>query len=202
VSDSPDFQELYRRLLDTSRKAFTSIQQQHVGENFYAFALFHEPLWGYIFPTSNSEEGLIRKAQEYQLDKYHLGYSKRSIEDLSKTLRWNPGDWAYHVPNEDDFAPVNNWLTQYDIYWRYKDDEARWDQMNAEMIVMCRNVLKTLDNEGLFGTDATRMKITLNIMMGDQDNSWIEHVRLLNPEVVYRRWVSEVQSGFDISTIS
>jgi hypothetical protein len=96
MSDLPDFDQFQSLLLDATRSAFTVVQQEHSKESFYAFSLFHEPLWGYVIPSSNTEEGLIRRAEHYKLDIYKHGYAKQSTEELAQSLRWNPADWAYH----------------------------------------------------------------------------------------------------------
>src|SRR5258708_18149202 len=127
MSDILDFQEFHYLLLEASHSAFVSIQELHANESFYAFSLFHEPLWAYILPTSNTEEGLIRMAHVY---KYTLGYTQESIQELSRRLRWMSGDWAYHCACERYFDPVNNWLTQNNVYWRYEDDQTKWHEMN------------------------------------------------------------------------
>jgi hypothetical protein len=196
MSDSPDVQELYQLLLDASRAAFGSVIHQHPDETFYAFSLFHEPLWAYIYPTANTEEGLIRVAQIYKRDEDNMGYAQRSIEELARQLRWNPADWAYHDIDTKYFDAVSDWLTHHDIYWRYKEDEAKWDEMNDRIIAICRMVMNSLDEEGLFGTALARAKITLNIMMGDQDRSWLEHARLLNLQAVYVHWLEELKMSY------
>jgi hypothetical protein len=179
--------------LEASRAAFTAVQQIHAGESFYAFGLFHDPLWADIIPASNSEEGLIRRAEEYRLDKYNLGYAQKSIEQLTRELRWSTGDWTYLDVQNGFFNPVNDWLREKEVYWMYKDDDAFRGQLNTNMISSCQTVLKTLDAAGLFGTGAAREQVVLNILMGDQDPSWYTYARILNPPAVYDRWVSEVE---------
>ena len=80
MSESLDFREFHQLLLKAARVAFTTIQKQHADETFYGFGLYHEPLWGYIVPTSNTEEGLIQVANKYKLDEYGLGYAQWAIE--------------------------------------------------------------------------------------------------------------------------
>jgi hypothetical protein len=186
-----NYAEIHALLLDASRKTFISVQQQHPHETFYAFGLFHEPLWAYIVPTCNTEEGLIRQAHRYQHDEHNLGYATRTINDLRHLLRWSTADWVYHRDlYRDHFEPVFEWLREYDPYDLGEDEWLDDAQMNA----VCRSVLHTLDLEGVFGEGEDRERIVLNVLMGDQDNSWVEHARLLNSPAVYQRWVEDIES--------
>jgi hypothetical protein len=189
---APDFDELRDLLYQAAKKTFGAVQDQKPTERFYAFGLYHEPLWGYIIATCNTEEGLTRRAEEYKLDKYNLGYSKQPIEELRRDLRWNPADWDYHDTGNEEFRPVNDWLLEHNIYSLYQDDWTAHDQMNTELIAICRGVLHKLDDEKVFGDGEAREDIVLNIMMGDQDRSWIEHAKVLNPPSIYERWINEL----------
>ncbi len=187
----PEFQTL---LLNEARKAFVDIQQAHPDETFYAFSLFHAPLWEYIIPTSNSEEGLLREAAEYKLDKYNLSYKKWKIPQLARSLRWSPADWAYHYLPVGCFEEVNEWLVKSAIYDKFEDESV-----NDRMLSLCRSVMKTLDSEGIFGAGKTRDQVVLNIMMGDQDSSWYGHAQALNSPAVYERWKREVRQMYTVS---
>lgn len=193
MAEELDYQEFHSLLLHATRAAFVSIQQAHPAEKFYGFGLFHEPLWGYIVPVANSEEGLVRRAQEYKRDRHNLGYAAADLDNLAWQLRWNPGDWAYFNEQPRLFEPVNGWLEEHNVYDFYEDDDAKHDELDEKMIGICRSVLVALDQEGIFGTGQRRDQVVLNIMMGDQDRSWFEHARLLNPPAVYERWVSELE---------
>src|SRR5690242_11054054 len=101
-----DFDHFQTLLLDASRAAFKEVQAAHPDETFYGFGLFHEPLFGYIVPTANPEEGLIRRAEYYKEDHWNLGYARQSIDALSVILRWSPADWAYHLAGKEHFDSV------------------------------------------------------------------------------------------------
>jgi hypothetical protein len=187
-----DFNRLKTLLLAATRQAFTTVQAQHPDEQFYGFGLFHAPLWHYICPTCNTEEGLTRTAEKYQL-KYPQYYEQQTIESLKQDVRWSPADWFYHLAGKEFFEPVNAWLLKHDIYNASSEPWEAWvEAIRLPMYALCRDVLRTLDKERLFGDTDTRQRIVLNIMMGDQDNSWLEHARLLNPPEVYARWLSEI----------
>ncbi len=187
MADKLNFTEFQSILLTEARRAFVDIQKAHPDETFYAFSLFHAPLWEYIIPTSNSEEGLFRAATEIKQTYTQLN-SQRSIEQIADSLRWSPADWAYHYLPVGCFEEVNEWLIKSAIYNKFEDES-----INNHMLLLCRNVMKTLDSEGIFGTGGKREQVVLNIMMGDQDSSWYGHAQTLNPSAVYERWEREIK---------
>lgn len=88
--ETHEFEQLYTALLTASRAAFSEVQAQHPDEQFYAFGLYHEPLWGYIVPTCNTEKGLTRQAQHYRNS--YESYNQRTVDELRHQLRWSPCD--------------------------------------------------------------------------------------------------------------
>jgi hypothetical protein len=129
---------------------------------------------------------------EYKLDKHHLGYAQRSIEELAAQLRWSPCDWAYHLAGDEFFQPVQKWLDDSDIYWKYDDDDVKHDEMSDRLYAICEDVLKTLDGEGLFGVGGVRERVVLNILMGDEDGHYLVYGQALNPPATFRRFLSEL----------
>ncbi len=189
-----DLHQLEVLLLEAARSAFTNIQQQHPDEHFYAFSLIHEPLWEGIYLASNTEEALLRCAERYH---QYPDYLHMSVVELVTQLRWSSGDWEYIDATNTYFAEVNDWLIKHLLRkWIYEShNEEVEDKRDASVIEVCRNTLRQLDAEGIFGIGEAREKVTLNIMMGDQDRSWLEHGRLLNPPAVYERWLQELKAA-------
>ena len=66
MTGAVNLDEFAELLLPAARSAFTAIQHQHPDEHFYAFSLFHEPLWEGIMPAANTEEALARRAKPYR----------------------------------------------------------------------------------------------------------------------------------------
>jgi uncharacterized protein DUF4303 len=194
TSEQIDYEELYDLLLRATRTAFTQVQVDHTDEQFYGFGLYHEPLWGYIVPTANTQEGLQLRAEYYREDRHNLGYARRSLSELASLLRWSPCDWKYHLEGQELFEPVNRWLQDRDFMYQHLDDDAALDTFDGHMVDICRRVLTTLDAEGVFGVGNARTRLVLNIMMGDQDGTWLEHAQALNPPDVYKRWLTEIDA--------
>jgi hypothetical protein len=184
-------------LTTASRAVFTRMQSEHADERFYGFGFYHEPMWVWVLPTMHSEQALSRRAAHYQTLPY---YTHKTAEQLHTQLRWSSGDWwEYLTIDYPEFAPVTDWLHQhYDLFERARD--ADWERYKAEystpMIELCRTVLRLLDAEGVFTRNQPRDHVVLNIMMGDQDNSWYDHAQALNPPSIYRRWAAEVEARY------
>ncbi|MBI1258331.1 MAG: DUF4303 domain-containing protein [Chloroflexi bacterium] len=188
MTDSIDLHELEILLLEASRTAFIDVQQKHPDEHFYAFSLIHEPLWEGIYLASNTEEALLRCAERYQQMPYH---AHKSLAELVMQLRWPSGDWEYIEPTHPAFKAVDDWLLMH-ILREWIDefnDEEIWDARYDEVIEICRSVLRQLDSEGIFGVGDAREQVTIHIMMGDQDRSWLEYARQLNPPAAFQRWI-------------
>lgn len=201
-----NFDQFHGILLEASRNAFTNVQELHPDEHFYGFSLYHEPLWGYVIATANTEEGLTRAAEAYRDFRRSRGKAEKSIEELRLMLRWNSGDWEYHNTGPDFFEHANQWLLEQDLHntWEREqqgkfDEEENWaiylEQIDSKMIGICRQVLATCDREGVFSIVSDRDNVVVNIVMGDQDRSWIEHARILNPPEVYERWLDELKAA-------
>jgi Domain of unknown function (DUF4303) len=194
MPDEINLHELETLLLPATRAAFIAVQQQHPDEHFYAFSLFHEPLWEGVMPAANTEEALARRAEVYH---NFASYTQETPDQLKTILRWSAGDWEYLDSSNLHFAPVNDWLLK-NVLWEWLgdlDDKSTWEQRYASVLEICRSTLKQLDVEGIFGVGAARETVTLNIMLGDQDRSWIEHARLLNPPAVYQRWLHQLRDA-------
>lgn len=83
----PDLVEL---LVAESAAAFAQVQAQHPDEHFYGFGFVSAALFVYLIPVANSEEGLLRQAQqEAKL------YPTRPLEESLREMRWRPYGWAY-----------------------------------------------------------------------------------------------------------
>lgn len=173
------------------------MMDEHPDETFYGFGIYHEPLWGYIFPAGNSEEGLARATKQYQT---HPGYSDKSASEISKVLRWNTPDWDYLPVHHEAFRPVESWLRDNRIYAligtlidELHDRETK--KLHFAFISICQAVLLTLSAEGLFGVGKAREQCVINILMGDQDTSWVQYAQILNPPLVFERWFAEVKEA-------
>ena len=178
-----NYAEFRERLYKSAKAALLSVQANHADETFYAFGLYHSPLWEYIVPSANSEQVLTYRTSSF-------------TGNVDVSNRWRPCDWAYHREGQEYFDSVNQWLTDSEIY--DIDDDDLLDAADDEITGICLEVLSTLDKEQVFGHGEKRERVVINIMMGDQDDTWIDYARLLNSASTFNRWMHEVMyDGFN-----
>jgi uncharacterized protein DUF4303 len=179
-----DKQALYQVLKQATRQAFEDLCRNHVGEHFYAFALYSNDIGQYLYPTANTEEAL----RQY--------YGRRVDPEWEPQLRWfYPGDWRYCQEGADHFLPVNGMLDQFDPYSGSVSDEEVTAHAQA-VFDTCEQVLRDLDTEELFGSGTDRERIVINYLYLDSsEQRWLATAKRVNPESVWRRYEAELQMG-------
>jgi hypothetical protein len=181
-----DFNELYMLLLAASRHAFRSAQESHPDETFYAFGLYYSKAAKFVYATCSSEEAHLRKR--------NLTEDERERQTLAWFYqRWNPRKWPYFMIEHDHFNSASGWISRV---WRsarlFPDTLVIWDNINYQLERICMKVLKTLDEEGMFGEGAARENVLLTYRVEEDVLLWerdeYERVCLLNPASTYLRW--------------
>jgi hypothetical protein len=175
-----DLEKLRYAVVEASAEAFRLIQRNHVGERFYAFALYTVPLGDSLHPTANTEESLTRLAKRM------VEPSPESHKDLGaeeRELRWAASEWEY-FEGEPYFSEVHKLLTQI----APSVEEAHL------LHATYRKALKELDRRGIFGTGADRDRIVINLFWGDRDDSqFLEWARELNPKPAFERYRKDIE---------
>ncbi|MEW6304747.1 MAG: DUF4303 domain-containing protein [Verrucomicrobiota bacterium] len=176
----PSTAALQSAIAEAARKVFTELRAAHAKETFYAFALYTNTEASSISATANTEEGLIRRAREYE------AREKRGLQEHARTLRWNPADWAYHCAGEEHFEEAQDIL---DARPGDLDDDDDNDKEIEARLAAFIAALKSLDKEGLFGRGKAREGVVLLVMMGDQEiKLLLRCAQQLNPSKVYKRF--------------
>ncbi|MBI5035015.1 MAG: DUF4303 domain-containing protein [Chloroflexi bacterium] len=193
MGDNLDFQLFHNLLYEASRTAFLDIQRTHENETFYFFALNIEPLFGYIFPFSNTEETLTSMAENFLVPGYHPNLS---LAEAREIVRWGTIDAPLHHEGMTFFEKVNKFLEPVtEILMEFPHDP--WDEFEAfhsRLVGVCIDVLKQLDAEGIFGAGDRRNAILVNIFVGDvTDEQWLKYARELNLDVVYERVATHLE---------
>ena len=171
---------LRKSIIDATRSAFTELRKNVTKENFYTFALYTSELGDYIVSSANTEEGLLRRAQEYQSRS-----KKETLPNLQNQLRWSAADWAYHCTGEDHFEAAQKLLDARPDCTDMDDDECE-EEVALRFKVMIE-ALQALDKEGFFGKGKAREKVVLLVMLGDQtDKMMLDHAKQLNPPKVFQ----------------
>jgi hypothetical protein len=157
--------ELAEALQTALANAVTDARKKRETEHFYAYILYTLPLYQYAVLLFNTEEGLVRIAEN---------------EKLRDELRWSPPDWECGQETEPLFDRVNGILDSLVRLQGYDEAECN---MRRKIFL---DVLKSLDAQGVFGTGPSRESVVVNIMWGDQDvRAYVESARELNPRAGY-----------------
>lgn len=206
-----DYQAFEDTLYKASLKIFTDVQEKHSDEAFYNFSLYSTPLFGYVVPTCNSEEGLTRTAQRY-VDIHHKAerHTDRTVEDWRIILRCGtPADFAYHDSDENDliFEPSNNLLNEFEMKLEDLNNNNKefvgvdgcgqiQELLFSRIEIVMLKVMSRLDSIHLFEKTNTRDKVTLGLRFGDQSDEEIaRYTSMLNPFDVYVKFMNELKRG-------
>jgi hypothetical protein len=169
-------------ITDEARTSFQAVRVAHLDERFYAFGLLTDGEMSFIAPVSNSEEALLRKSN---------GYAKTPF-------RWSPTAWEYRHGNSDVSQEIQEILAEaldsYNDAATEEEFEAEADERYDRIISICEQVLRQLDDEGLFGVGSARNSVLVNIFFLDQnDESTVELAERLNPPEAVDRYRFELR---------
>jgi hypothetical protein len=172
-----NFATLQQEIASAARQAFTEIRNDHPSERFYAFALYTDDSAMTVEPAANSEEALESTAEDYD-ESPDTGW-----------LRWGTAEWAYESEGGDHFNDVYDALNVENRYDK-KDPKAfgAFKQNLFETMILA---LKSLDDEGFFGTGKDREAVTLFCSVSDSDDAEDledQSAKRLNSKAVYRRF--------------
>jgi len=188
---------LREELMSATRETFAAFRQAVPDETLYTFALYTSGEAGYVIPSLNTEEGLTRKAEQY-VEKHRYPNEPALIRT---SLRWSPGDWAYHSWGEQFFTTSSERISQYQ--WIITPEEDGLDSYDLypgaqpeQIYLTCLEALSDLNAEGLFGHGPERPIVTL--LMGDQSHEQrVRWARLVNPPAVCERLRVELEDGLN-----
>lgn len=176
-----DAKKLRTAIIAAARATFTKLRSEHPDEIFYAFTLATNNDTTLVTASANTEEGLIRRAKEYEKGE------KKGLQRRADSLRWSPADWAYVCAGDDDFAEAQALLDSLPDCLELEEDDFN-KEFESRMALFIE-ALKELDEEGFFGRGAKRQKITLLVTMGDQETGLLLRcAQELNPEKVYKEF--------------
>lgn len=190
---SIDLEEFENTLYQECENVFPKIINDLKDENIYSLALYNSgDSWGYLFPTVATYKGLKEVALSYKNDE---SYQEETIEYLQNDLKWSPCDSPRHESYVDTL-PKSKILLQkvadiMEEYWD-KDQEEECEKLHNQLVQSCLNVLKVLENNGVF-SKLERTSYALNVLNGDQsDEERIERAEFLNPTSVASKYAKEI----------
>lgn len=106
------FLELVELLVAEGTLLFRQLQAKYSQERFYGFGLIAPAHYTYLFPCANSEEGLLRCAQQ------ELSYCPNmTLAQVAQAMRWQTNGWDYTC-SSDSIPQVQAWHKQrVEFYW-------------------------------------------------------------------------------------
>ncbi len=163
---SLNYKKFERELLNGARAAFTQLRADHATDDFYVFAIYTTPEVTYVSPTASSEQSL-----------------------RSEDQRWSPADWAYHLEGQELFAPAEAVLDKGPSVREMTESGARGRAERLIKIIV--DVMRTLDEEGVFGPKERRDSYVLLIEAGDRADSFVlGPAEQLNPPEVFEKFAA------------
>ena len=171
ISDVSD--AIYDSLLKATREAVKKLFQ--VNEHFYYCSLMMlEDATPCI--SACSEEALAETVKNSN--------GRYTADDL----RWSYADSPYFGYGfQEYFKSLDAFYCEH--MNRISDDE--YDAAIEMWLSLMERVMKTLDEEGMFGTSDNRKKIFINAEYMPPDVSNVERGRRLNPLDIFERWYKE-----------
>jgi hypothetical protein len=158
---------------NAAKKAFTKVRSAHLGESFYAFAVYTDEDFSGLSPACNSEEPLARRIKEDKLtSKLHKAYA-----------RWLTAEWAYEGEGAEEFSAVDKAI--HALKGTYAENRNAITEATI-------GALLELDSTGFFGVEEERKKVTLILSITDsQDAEKLENesAKLLNPPSVAKKFI-------------
>lgn len=156
-----DASALQDSIRDAARTAFRELQQSHPEETFYAFALYTDGGLMTVMPAANTEEA-FEDAADGESDRAELA-----------AYRWSTGEWAHEGAGDEHFDAVCQVLRDAALEQAAEEDSAA-EAFRARANLVIRSMigaLHQLDEEGLFGRDKAREKVTLFVSVSDSDGA-------------------------------
>jgi hypothetical protein len=168
---SDELAALRLAVAEAARASFADLKREHGREHFYVFALYTEPMLGYVGPSANTEEALAR--------------------DGARGERWTPQAWSYHGEGRDHFERANALLRALEGSQGASEDaqDLVWRGTWSAFL----EALETLDRERTFGTGAARDTILVSALWGDKDVVvFLEAAERLNPRAPFLEYLRDM----------
>ena len=184
-----NYDKLKQLTYQATHSAFLKAREDQGEEKIYTFSICHSSLFRYFIPLYNTEQALKKAAKKY-IQHHPNDYS--DIEEVSKLIRWNPGDWQYLADDDNIFYEINEIL---------QDVPERLDELDElEFTLTCQlledilfTALSELNSAEVFGTGNERNSLVITITtLGGDTTRQLEIVQKLNPPEVYKKFREEI----------
>lgn len=169
-----EFETLSEKISEAARKAFLDLRSSHADEEFYAYALYTDSGVMTVLASANSVQSLEKITEEEE---------DRSPETLAY-YKWATSEWAYEGWRSVEFKEISANL-------RNSPDRGPFDKFRKNVFQSMIKALKTLDEEGFFGTGAAREKLVLFVTVTDDNEAEAMEnasAKILNSPSLYEKF--------------
>lgn len=188
-----DLQKVRQMTTDASRRAFTNVRRKNAEDRFYAFALCADEDANGIYPSANSEEGLLRRLERmgFRQDGERFVGKKGELDTVGwNYYRWNLPEWWFHGDEVKEFRILDP-LIEHGSEIDEDDDLKAYLTFRAELYGTMILALRDLDAEGFFGAGEEREAVTLFCDLVEPPGKYwfaLESAKRLNPPSVFERF--------------
>ena len=177
-----DYNDLAKGVCDGLRSAFSNLIAANTDQTFYTFAIWTDDSLQFANPCANTEEGLESTVERYRRE-VDPEYNTTSTPN---GMRWSYGDWKFFpIDDEDYLSDVNSALSD-----NFNADEEIFEQQIEPLWQALPDGFKQLNDEGFFGVDDERTKITL-LVVGDLPSEIADHcATVLNPKDTADKYIN------------
>lgn len=176
-----DWAALTKRIVASSRIAFSDLIAKERGASFYAFILYTDADCYTALPSANS------------IEKHEEKIAKEGVEDSSEIagFKWAIGEWANEAWNAQAFAAISDDLSNAS---RKASQQGRFAEFRQQLHLAMVKAMSTLRDEGIF--DRFKDRAVLFISSSDYEESFeIENwsAQILNAPSIYADFLNRYE---------
>lgn len=145
----------------------------------------------YALAVAGTEESLTQTARSY----VEQGYSAKTgdaLPQLRDMLRWSGEDDGWYGLHDNHCAKANELLKK-------ACDDGQLEYFDGQLHDICVDVLKKLKGQGAFNKETEDNNVILGITFGFFEDSSPPFVEAANSTEVYRRFLAELELGYEAS---
>lgn len=172
---------LYEKLLKAARQAFEKLFREHE-ESFYYCTLITTGEGNCPYISAWSWEALKDYLEQNEIP-----------EEEELDYKWSYADSPYCVYGWDYFKEVESYVNRHKP--GYEVDMDTWEAWVENVLDTMEQVMRTLDEQGIFGTGEKRRNMMVNaeVTPPDHTNTW--RALRLNGQVDIQEWLEEAAEG-------
>lgn len=174
---------LEKRVYEAAKSAFTSLQNSHPDERFYAFALYTDSSAMTICPSANSVQSLEAKVNQEQ--------EEDRSEEAIQYYKWASSEWEYEAWESERFKDICTTL-------RESSERNDIEKFQSQVFITMTNALLMLKNEGFFESFGIPQAPVLFVTITDDDRAEElenQSAKILNGEKEFDGFINRYSSA-------